>query len=995
MLAAISFNSARRDESVWQLTKTYSSSIMFKLLSMKMVNLTGPAGGTEFIRMIWAFKLPPRVQFFHWLVARDSISCNAVLARRGIIMEVNSGCFLCLQEETTVHILLHCHFAWQTWSRLMHLSNNIWVSPFSLENFYRQWSSLCRKKYRILWNTIWFFINWSLWKARNKRVFKFKTTRIDSIILDSISKAVLYYKTAHPSKRSGHQTQFALKLDISKAYDRLEWKFLCQMLKAWGFNQIFINWVMECVTSVSYSVLINGESCDFFRPSRGLRQGDPLSPLLFVLCSEGLGFKIKQAVARNVIKGIKIAKECPVISHLFFADDSIIFSQATHQDVTGLISVIEDYGRASGQLINFSKSAIFFSQNTDLNTRRTLANLLKVQNIGSESSYLGLPPFILRSKKTSFKDIIDKIERKLLGWKENLLSMAGKEILLKAVIAAIPVYSMMCFKLPLSLCKRINSLMSKFWWGSTQQKRKMSWVAWHKMCKSKWEGGLGFKDFNAFNQALLAKQAWRIEHNQQSLLFRILKGKYFPSSCIWKAPRKHNPSWGWRSLQHGLKLLNLGRRWQISSGLQMETLSEPWIPSAFPFSPRLIPGINREEVPATVHELICQQSHRWKEELLKSLFIEEDVAAILSIPLPLSSVPDRQCWHHNRSGRFSVKSGYYIALNSNQESHMSQVSEIPRVKWQALWNYQIPNKLKIFLWKVLSNGIPTAKNLNGRLQGNLVCPRCGKQEDRLHLFFLCDFVRRFWFSSPLSLLVRDDQYSSFSQAWICLTSQLQDLDDSRESEFLFCFFLWSIWKARNSLIFKDHIWSVGDTIGNASTYKQEFGTASIIQSEGAADFRRPPPSDVVSPPGTPVLNQHCLTIQYDAGTCAAARFGSVAGVAKDSSGRRVGSFSAIFRNIWDPGILEFLALREVMNWCISKAWTKVHFEGDAALVSQSINSGIPHSSASWGICNDIWHFKSLFEVCTFAHIPRKDNSEAHSLAQEAKDHFIWLSRVRN
>ena len=113
--------------------------------------------------------------------------------------------------------------------------------------------------------------------------------------------------------------------------------------------------------------------------------------------------------------------------------------------------------------------------------------------------------------------------------------MAGREILIKAVAQATPMYTMNCFKLPDSLCNELSSSIRNFWWGQREKERKLAWLAWEKMCMPKSEGGMGFKDLKAFNLALLAKQGWRLAQNTESLAHRVLKARYFPNSNFLEA----------------------------------------------------------------------------------------------------------------------------------------------------------------------------------------------------------------------------------------------------------------------------------------------------------------------------------------------------------------------------------------------------------------------------------------------------------------------------
>ena len=178
----------------------------------------------------------------------------------------------------------------------------------------------------------------------------------------------------------------------------------------------------------------------------------------------------------------------------------------------------------------------------------------------SHTKYLGLPSIIGRSKKVVFAEIKDKVCNKLVGWKGKLLSLGGKEILIKAVAQVVPAYTMSCFQLPKILCDDLEKLMRSFWWGQKHQEPKMAWVGWKTMCKPKSQRGMGFRNLKAFNLALLAKQAWRILSNPSTLVARILKAKYFPFSDIFHAELGNSPSFTWRSIFNSLEVLRCGTR---------------------------------------------------------------------------------------------------------------------------------------------------------------------------------------------------------------------------------------------------------------------------------------------------------------------------------------------------------------------------------------------------------------------------------------------------
>jgi len=243
-------------------------------------------------------------------------------------------------------------------------------------------------------------------------------------------------------KKGGKVRHMALKLDMSKAYDRLEWAFLKRMMEKMGFHARWVGWIMECVQSVTYFVLINGEPTEPITHTQGIRQGDPLFPFLFLLCSEGLNGLIERAVENKHLEGFSLCKNGAKISHLLFADDSLLFCHARMEDVSMIQEILGKYERASGQKINSNKTTIFFSGNVSNEAKLQVQNLLGVLEIKEYEKYLGLPVVVGRNKRASLNFIKDHFWGKLQGWKEKLLSQVGKEVLLKAMVQAIPTFAM-------------------------------------------------------------------------------------------------------------------------------------------------------------------------------------------------------------------------------------------------------------------------------------------------------------------------------------------------------------------------------------------------------------------------------------------------------------------------------------------------------------------------------------------------------------------------
>jgi hypothetical protein len=227
---------------------------------------------------------------------------------------------------------------------------------------------------------------------------------------------------------------------------------------------------------VKYQIRVNGSLTDEIVPQRGLRQGDPLSPYLFLICAEGFSVLLNKAEEDGSLEGIRICNAAPSFNHLLFADDSLVLIKATYESARTLQNILQLYEMCSGQTINFEKSSIMFSNNTSVARRSHVLGELNIRAEARTEKYLGLPVYVGRSRKETFVYLKEKIWKKIKGWKEKMLSKAGKDILKKACAQAIPMFAMSCFDLTKSLCEEISRMICRYWWAQEENENKMHWL---------------------------------------------------------------------------------------------------------------------------------------------------------------------------------------------------------------------------------------------------------------------------------------------------------------------------------------------------------------------------------------------------------------------------------------------------------------------------------------------------------------------------------------
>ena len=625
----------------------------------------------------------------------------------------------------------------------------------------------------------------------------------------------------------------AVKTDMSKAYDRLEWEFIRLVFERLGFHSQWIAWIMECVSSVTYAFLINGSPRGHVKPSRGIRQGDPLSPYIFILCSELLSGLCNRAQETGQLAGIRVARGCPQVNHLLFADDTMFFAKANKDNSLVLKEILQQYEMASGQSINANKSSITFSRKAPLSLKTMVKDCLQILKEGGIGKYLGLPEHFGRKKRDLFTSIVDRIKVKAKGWSNKFLSTAGKMIMTKSVLTPIPSHAMTCFKLPRSQCKQIQSAVTRFWWDGGSGSRKMAWVSWTKMTKSKKKGGLGFRDFESFNDAFLAKLSWRFYHNPSGLLSRVLTGKYCGDTSFLEATHRTAESHGWKVLLIGRDLMMSNAGWAIGNGEDINIWTDPWLSLSAQARPMGPPP--EQYLDWTVKHLMLPNSTEWNRALIQHVLPLEE-QRILSLKPSTTGTPDKLIWLGTTSGVYTTKSGYHKALELSEEDPLPTMNVI--IDWEkGVWNQHTSPKIKLFLWKIFQNALPVGDLLALRNIGTTPnCTRCNSAESINHLFLHCDFACKVWRLAPFLSCIDTRGLLDLATGWqtLCNLKCLPPTGVALGP--LAPWILWSLWLARNNRIFNNKDSTPEEVITKAIAAAQEWLREQVSGTTLKASF---------------------------------------------------------------------------------------------------------------------------------------------------------------
>lgn len=565
-----------------------------------------------------------------------------------------------------------------------------------------------------------------------------------------------------------------LKLDITKAFDTVDWGFLLETLERRGFGPRFRSWICGLLSTATTRVLMNGIPGDPIDHRRGLRQGDPLSPMLFILVMDILHGLFEKAAAEGVLS--RLAKRGFRHRTSIFADDVVTFLRPTRKDLLACSAIISDFGMASGLRTNFSKCSAHlircFQEQGEL-----VASLFQCEVGSFPCTYLGLPLGVRKVTANQLNSVVDKVGSKVAAWKAPLLSKGGRLVLVKSTLAAIPVYSMMSMDLLGKVLKGVEKLCRGFLWkGRKEAHGGHCLVAWDKVCKPKELGGLGIPNLGYLNAALRVRWLWldKVDDSKPWKEFAVTTTGL--ANDIFEAATSSR-------VGDGRGTLFWTDRWLDGCRIRDE------FPSlAAVVRPRLL---HTRTVRDGVHGA-------WLMDVGLDLG-EEAISEFLVLWTRLQgfhleeNVEDSLVWNWSKDGVYSARSAYRNLFAGKTVEPLAR----------QIWGSRAPGKCKFFAWLAANDRCWTADRLERRgLPHPSRCPLCDLEPETLaHLLLGCVFARQVW-EVVLVAWNREGWRPSADadiRAWWAGITGLHGVAKDLRTAVTLVF--WTIWRHRNDVVF--------------------------------------------------------------------------------------------------------------------------------------------------------------------------------------------------
>ncbi|XP_039129019.1 uncharacterized protein LOC120265197 [Dioscorea cayenensis subsp. rotundata] len=592
---------------------------------------------------------------------------------------------------------------------------------------------------------------------------------------------------------SKNPPRMLVKLDIEKAYDTLSWNAILATLYRMNFPSRWISWIKACISSASFSFLINRQPSPWIKSSRGLRQGDPLSSYLFIIVAQNLTALLNFSLRQNMIPGFNLDLNRN-FNHLMYADDLILVTHATRKTARNINLCFSIYDRLTSQRANKSKSDIYFPSRFNHRLRLSICRILGFTTGSFPFTYLGISISPKRLALSNFSRMLDKTERILSNWSHSKISMAGKTILINSILMSIPVYYLSVYPVPDSVLDGITKAATAFFWSKGGNRKGMNSVNWTDITLGHSEGGLSIRNLRASKISLMAKNVLSYLNHHDAIWVDILINKYGIVN-FWTDSIPSNCSWFFRCLCHNANLIKpLLWLYHINPNLT-DIMFHPWyFEITLAFKPTYL-NMNVNLDLLRISDLLIDNA--WNLNLLHDMF--GDFLNFDYLTCDKSSHCDGNWWvWYPKSKNHRLTSMVYTHFNG-------VVDNIdPWIGWRFLWRLKIAPRPKHFFWMLLHNGIKTYDyHYRLNLGPQTLCRFCNLDfETAEHLFNSCPKAQATWLLISNFIGKQILFHDGFSNGnWLCPSNP--DLNIFDQSVIVAT--AWLLWKARCNLIFQSEV----------------------------------------------------------------------------------------------------------------------------------------------------------------------------------------------
>jgi hypothetical protein len=591
----------------------------------------------------------------------------------------------------------------------------------------------------------------------------------DNFLLVQESAKVLHAK---------NEASLLFKVDIAKAFDSISWPFLLSVLRQRGFGTRWIRWISLLLRTARTQVLVNGFEGDAFLHGRGLRQGDPISPLLFVIAMDVLAAMFCAAERAGILSHFGVAGIKHRVS--LYADDVVVFAKPDRVELHAVRSILDHFGKASGLLVNFAKSAVAPIRCPEV-AIPAVRDALSCQVVSLPCTYLGLPLSIRKLRKVDLQPVLDKLAGKLSYWRARLMTREGRAVYVQAVMTATVIYHLMALDLEPWFLQAVDKLRRGFLWaGSSDANGGCCAVAWDLVCQPKELGGLGFHNLRLLNTALRTRWLW----------FQRM-GDAKPWSGLDIAVSKDTRA-----------LFNASVSVSVGDGSSILFWVDAWIDGvdAGSIAPALVklvrPSVRRAR---TVADGLS--ANAWASDIGGELTVEalrEYLAlwnAIQRVPRRGLGEDDAFRWKWTSNGRFSSKSAYRTLFHGTVA--------LPGAA--NVWNSFAPLKFKMHAWLALRRRCWTADRRRRRgLRTHIMCPLCGSRQETLdHITLQCPFAMAIWAGAVARLGLPNivpSEHAAIGEWWPEATARFTPSDRRTANSFIMLV-MRTLWLERNARVF--------------------------------------------------------------------------------------------------------------------------------------------------------------------------------------------------